>query len=261
MADDDVVEVLKHLISKIRHINSTELAGTTLIVFDWILTFSSEVELIWKVKWNAIKVLYLITRYFPLAFIPLDLLYIFTGAFSIRGCVAVYNTIMIMYIISLLTAEFIFTIRTVAVWEKDKRVAYILFGTFSTMCMVIPTLIGIHLSKTTQELNGFKEVQGQCSPISDKSYKFLVATFTVTAAYDTTILMFMVIRALSTSRWRIDSYLFKTVYGDGIAFYIYIFGVSLVNIIFIFNTSGFFLLLQASFHSILACRVVLYIWQ
>ncbi|KAF7759878.1 hypothetical protein Agabi119p4_11573 [Agaricus bisporus var. burnettii] len=238
------------------------VASTTLMVFDWILTFSSEVEFIWKAKWNIIKVLYLITRYLPLAFIPLDLSYVFTDSFTLLGCAAVYDTIIIMYIISLLTAEFIFTMRTVAVWGKDKHVAYILFATFATMCVVTPTLIGIHLKRTSQQLNGFREVQqGQCTPISDKSYKFLVATFTVTAAYDTTTLTFMVIRALSTSRWRVDSYLFRTVYGDGISFYIYIFGVSLVNIVFIFNMSSFFLLLQASFHSILACRVVLHIRQ
>lgn len=41
--------------------------------FDWILNFSSEVEMIWKAKWNLVKVLYLITRYLPLAIIPLDL--------------------------------------------------------------------------------------------------------------------------------------------------------------------------------------------
>ncbi|EKM75072.1 hypothetical protein AGABI1DRAFT_132609 [Agaricus bisporus var. burnettii JB137-S8] len=90
---------------------------------------------------------------------------------------------------------------------------------------------------STEGLVGFREfIQGQCTPISGKSYKFLVATFTFTAAYDTMILTFMVARAFSTSRWRVDSYLFKTIYGDGVAFYIYIFGVSLVNIIFIFTT-------------------------
>ncbi|XP_006457551.1 hypothetical protein AGABI2DRAFT_181715 [Agaricus bisporus var. bisporus H97] len=230
------------------------------MIFDWILNFTSEVESIWNTKWNVIKVLYLTTRYVPLAFIPLDLSYIFTPSLSVSGCIAVYDTITVLYIIGLLAAECIFTIRTVAVWGKDKHVTYILFATFSAMCIVIPTLIGINLSRTSQRLVGFREfIQGQCSPVSGKSYKFLVATFAFTAAYDTMILTFMVARAFSMSRWRVDSFLFKTVYGDGVAFYVYIFGVSLVNIIFIFTTNSFFLLLQASFHSILACRVVLHI--
>ncbi|KAF7776840.1 hypothetical protein Agabi119p4_5233 [Agaricus bisporus var. burnettii] len=224
-------------------------------IFDWFLNFTLEVESIWKAKWNVIKVVYLIARYLPLAFIPLDLFYIFTGSLSIPGCVGVYDAITVLYMVGLLAAE-------LAVWGKDKHVTYILFTTFGAMCIVIPTLIGINLSRTTRKfiaivlvyglsiatistegLVGFRDfIQGQCTPISGKSYKFLVATFTFTAAYDTMILTFMVARAFSTSRWRVDSYLFKTIYGDGVAFYIYIFGVSLVNIIFIFTTSSFFLL-------------------
>lgn len=44
----------------------------------------------------------------------------------------------------------IFTMRTVAVWGKDRHVAYILFATFATMCVVTPTLIGIHLKRTSR---------------------------------------------------------------------------------------------------------------
>lgn len=41
-------------------------------------------------------------------------------------------------------------------------------------------------TNSTEGLVGFREfIQGQCTPISGKSYKFLVATFTFTAAYDT----------------------------------------------------------------------------
>ncbi|EKM75067.1 hypothetical protein AGABI1DRAFT_132605 [Agaricus bisporus var. burnettii JB137-S8] len=293
MADTDVVEMLKRSMAESRHINSTErgsciqplmryvkLKSVLNIdkIFDWILNFTSEVESIWKTKWNVIKILYLTTRYVPLAFIPLDLSYIFTPSLSVSGCIAVYDTITVLYIIGLLAAECIFTIRTVAVWGKDKHVTYILFATFSAMCIVIPTLIGINLSRTSRRFidvifilfndppSRQKDWSGSESLSKDSarqfsgtSYKFLVATFAFTAAYDTMILTFMVARAFSMSRWRVDSFLFKTVYGDGVAFYIYIFGVSLVNIIFIFTTNSFFLLLQASFHSILACRVVLHI--
>lgn len=34
-------------------------------VFDWLLMFEMEYSLIWKAKWNATKILYLIVRYLP----------------------------------------------------------------------------------------------------------------------------------------------------------------------------------------------------
>jgi hypothetical protein len=148
------------------------------------------------------------------------------------------------------------------------------------MCISIPILVGINLSRTGRKFHlwpvkkiltsskkknnhlsaeglvGFtKFIQGQCNPDSGRSYKFLVATFTFTAAYDTSQssssshLMFqknliIEIKQLSScSCWSkgyqlviqlppplrfflqliyqftasktVDSHLFKTVYGDG----------------------------------------------
>ncbi|EIW75131.1 hypothetical protein CONPUDRAFT_77414 [Coniophora puteana RWD-64-598 SS2] len=44
-----------------RHLAST--AGYTLIVYDYFLTLSQEIEYIWGAKWTPAKVLYLINRY------------------------------------------------------------------------------------------------------------------------------------------------------------------------------------------------------
>ncbi|KAF7776839.1 hypothetical protein Agabi119p4_5232 [Agaricus bisporus var. burnettii] len=232
-------------VQTVTNIQYAELAGATLLAFDWILNFSSEVEMIWKAKWNLVKVLYLITRYLPLAIIPLDLFYI-SGYFFLPACVAVYDTVMALFVISLLSAQLIFTLRTVAVWGKEKRVTYILFGAFSFIVIAIPTLTGLTLKShrfVDVEVNSGKF----CLLRFEKSYGFLAATFVFVAAYDIVILIFMLTRRISVHQFSFplrslsttdhaqrDSRLLKRVYDDGIIFYVYIFGVSVANIIVIF---------------------------
>lgn len=41
------------------------VAASTLFLWDWMLTMRMEVDLVWKSKWNFMKVLYLLQRYLP----------------------------------------------------------------------------------------------------------------------------------------------------------------------------------------------------
>jgi hypothetical protein len=41
------------------------VAASTIFIWDYILTFGMEVDLVWKSKWNFMKGLYLFQRYLP----------------------------------------------------------------------------------------------------------------------------------------------------------------------------------------------------
>jgi len=41
------------------------VAASALFIWDYILTFGMEVDLVWKSKWNLMKGLYLFQRYLP----------------------------------------------------------------------------------------------------------------------------------------------------------------------------------------------------
>ena len=43
----------------------TTVAASMLFIWDYILTFGMEVDLVWKSKWNFMKALYLFQRYAP----------------------------------------------------------------------------------------------------------------------------------------------------------------------------------------------------
>jgi Family of unknown function (DUF6533) len=41
------------------------VVASTMFIWDYILTFRMEVDLVWKSKWNFMKGLYLFQRYLP----------------------------------------------------------------------------------------------------------------------------------------------------------------------------------------------------
>ncbi|KAG2135149.1 hypothetical protein DEU56DRAFT_913520 [Suillus clintonianus] len=51
------------LISYAHFIDYFEVASATVVVYDWALTFTQEVELIWRQRWSFMTVLYICVRY------------------------------------------------------------------------------------------------------------------------------------------------------------------------------------------------------
>lgn len=44
---------------------SLSVAASAVFVYDYLLTFPMEVELIWGSRWNAIKIIFIVQRYMP----------------------------------------------------------------------------------------------------------------------------------------------------------------------------------------------------
>ncbi|KZP31924.1 hypothetical protein FIBSPDRAFT_1023526 [Athelia psychrophila] len=81
------------------------------MIYDYILTFNSEVSLIWGEPWKSLKILFLLSRYLPFA----DTILIFLGLamgllFSAGSCIT----------------EYIFAVRTWAMWEFDRKIGTVL---------------------------------------------------------------------------------------------------------------------------------------
>jgi len=59
------------------------VAASALFIWDYILTFGMEIDLVWKSKWNLMKGLYLFQRYLPFIDTVWLVLYRQPDAFSI----------------------------------------------------------------------------------------------------------------------------------------------------------------------------------
>ncbi|KZP02301.1 hypothetical protein FIBSPDRAFT_977730, partial [Athelia psychrophila] len=82
-------------------------------VYDYILTFNSEVTLIWGEPWKLLKVLFLLSRYLPFA--DTTLFFLYYSASSQSECRALD-----------LGLDNIFAVRTWAMWEFDRKVGIVL---------------------------------------------------------------------------------------------------------------------------------------
>jgi hypothetical protein len=63
--------------------DSRSVVASTMLIWDYILTFRMEVDLVWKSKWNFVKGLYFFQRYLPFIDTPCLVLYRLSDAFSL----------------------------------------------------------------------------------------------------------------------------------------------------------------------------------
>ncbi|KJA24043.1 hypothetical protein HYPSUDRAFT_86311 [Hypholoma sublateritium FD-334 SS-4] len=55
-----------------RALNYVLSSTITLMVYDWILSFSDEIKYIWAAAWSLPKVLYIVSRYYPVVYITVQ---------------------------------------------------------------------------------------------------------------------------------------------------------------------------------------------
>ncbi|OAX31732.1 hypothetical protein K503DRAFT_54826 [Rhizopogon vinicolor AM-OR11-026] len=61
-------------ISLYREFSYFQAASLIVVVYDWVLTFGQEFELIWRQRWSIMSVLYLSIRYLAIPYIILSML-------------------------------------------------------------------------------------------------------------------------------------------------------------------------------------------
>ncbi|EKM75953.1 hypothetical protein AGABI1DRAFT_131675 [Agaricus bisporus var. burnettii JB137-S8] len=261
-----------------RNFNYATLAAFMAVYFDWLLTFDSEVKLIWNAQGLKMKILYLLTRYLSLLY-SLPCLYYRFGNATTSECKTLFEGIGSMFAVSAVCAALVVTIRTWAVWGMSKPMTYILFGTFAVTASLILGFFVVGSLKDTTHLEDPTGILVGCTP--DIGGLYLPASFVVHAAYDAIILLLMLIRAALLYRWGRNSRLFQALFRDGIMFYVYITGATIyiiwltgnsdspkfvvfaiTNVVLLFNQGyyeAFMLPIQAAIRSISACRIILHV--
>lgn len=232
------------------------------MALDWLLTFEMEVSLVWTAKWNTTKILYFLTRYLPFIDTSVVMYHQFGFALPISVCRTTYQYAAWMFVVGMACAELILTLRTWAVWEKDKRLSYFLPILFCTVWTAGFIIMGFYLRGTQHIASPLPQLFG-CI-VLDANH-ILSACYILLMVYDACILFLMVIRGISAFRSGGDSQFMRVVYSDGIIYYIYLFSLSFINTIIILKLPGDYVnlmvMMERVVHSVLACRVVLHIRQ
>ncbi|KAE9392240.1 hypothetical protein BT96DRAFT_979524 [Gymnopus androsaceus JB14] len=189
------IEILPHTV-----------ASTVLLVYDWMLMFPAELEVVWSAKLRPLNVIYIIQRYLPFVD-TIGVLYVVVFAKPIDPdtCRTLYDMSGWMYIIGIALTEVILTMRTWALWGQNIKLTIGLPIFF--LCCWVPNfyIMQRFLDTQTYMASPFPNQVG-CVILGGQPVLFLC-------------------------------WIILMIYEAGITYYIYLFVLSIVNVVVILSLS------------------------
>ncbi|OCB90911.1 hypothetical protein A7U60_g1821 [Sanghuangporus baumii] len=240
------LDLLPQVVSDTRTTNYLTLAAFVVFLYDMILTFPSELELVWKARWSAGNVLFVLNRY-PVFFISVFLLvYMFdydspyhvsslilgklTNMFASGSCV-ISNYVeawsMLVFIIPVQgeelrsnSAPFILTSSsdthsayTSAVGPKPKNLRFALFCAFVENRPIVKPILGCY------------------GILNEVSTSRTIPSWIALIVFDTVVFVLTLIRVDNIRRAKKDrSLLLNILFRDGIIFYVIMLASSVANL-------------------------------
>ncbi|KIP07082.1 hypothetical protein PHLGIDRAFT_432425 [Phlebiopsis gigantea 11061_1 CR5-6] len=249
-----------------RVIKSFHLISGCLAVYEYLITFAEERRLIWNSRWSATKVLFIVTRYGPFLDFAM-IIWELQAASNLNKaqCEFVYYGTGWHIFSGLLVAEVILLLRTWAVYERRRIVALGLSAWALVIWIPMGVCLGLFLCSI--KFGPFPDdyiIPGSnCNVVSGHG-KFLLVSWILLALFEIVILGLMLAKAIKMYRYTgRNSVVFKTIFRDGTIFYLYMFIITLANVILIhfappeqpdyFNLLS---VLERVIHSILTARML-----
>ncbi|KAF8148397.1 hypothetical protein B0H34DRAFT_262319 [Crassisporium funariophilum] len=243
-------------------VSSFDVAAASMFLWDYLLTFDMELQLVWLSRWNFVKVLYLVQRYMPFVdTVWLRVLHHHLGIrLSTTYCHVLADFSGGMFIVGFAASELLLTLRTWAVWNRSRRLAF-----------VLPILYigcwgcGFWFSYLFLSSLEFGEINhpGFIGCFITAANGILTGCWIVLIVWDALTLVLMIIPGVEAYRSRKHTRLYEVVYRDGVLYYVCLFGLSCVNIILIKTLPATYINLLSSLerclHSMLSSRVLLHI--
>ncbi|KAH8801220.1 hypothetical protein DL96DRAFT_1635636 [Flagelloscypha sp. PMI_526] len=280
-------EVVQEHIQAVNLTVKIEFAALTILIWDYLLTFNLELSLIWSKKFSVGIVLFLLTRYLPLADILVSIICIqLQDAGNSRdACPGPYAAIVWLDVVGIQIAEcklprissndahdsniVILVLRTWALYGQNK---WILTGLLTWQAASL-VYCGVANQGVIQSIAwGGPELPGipGCSILSADNLRGRIAgNYVGIVALETVILILTCIRAFCSTGaghgLSGGSLLFQIIHRDGLVFYFFILGTSVVNLVVLFTAPlqyfAVLIIFQRTMHSVATGRILLHIRQ
>ncbi|KAJ3565387.1 hypothetical protein NP233_g7663 [Leucocoprinus birnbaumii] len=181
------------------HMATVELSSLTIMAIELLSNLPLEILLVWKSRWNVLKVLYLLSRYIPFVYLTILLYHQFgSQGLEPHTCRALFKSFAGIFLFSAGVAELMLTIRTWVVWQHNKIMAYSLAVTFSAMWTAILMLTALGLETETIYGSSPPNSWGMgCYVDSNTSEAFIAASYILLAVFDLWNLIAMVSQGFS----------------------------------------------------------------
>jgi len=256
------------------------VATAALLIYDYFLTFDSEVSLVWPAPWGLGKILFLLTRYLPRIDTAIVLYHNLKPRLNPGACVLAYKGTGWMFVFDIAIAEVIMSLRTWAIWNKDRRVGIGLAILFCSMLTAACVLFSPFVKSLTFAPAPNPAIVG-CFMTGGNH--MLSAVYVLLTVFETSIFILTLLKGarirtpcekqsnvLVNFKCRIAlrygraSYVAATLYRDGIIYYFYLFVITISNIVALsmappVYATGILSLFQRGMHSLLAVRIILHL--
>jgi len=173
-------------------------------------------------------------------------------------CRLFYKAASLSFFFGTALVEIMLTLRTWAVWNKDRRLA-IGLPIFFLVCWG-PSL-GIIIAFTKSIIFGNETSRQRFGCLVVKGSHIIGVAWTLLLVYEAGIFLLMLIKAIQCYRSGGRSQLLHVVFGNGLLYYLYLFGFALANVIVSEVVPAhlrlIFISTERVIHAILGCRVIL----
>ncbi|KAI0342229.1 hypothetical protein BDW22DRAFT_1429098 [Trametopsis cervina] len=229
-----------------------------LLIYDYLLNVNKEVTLMWPMRFGFVKILFFLTRYMPFVDVTLVLYYQLKENITAQTCERLYTSAGWMIVIGISIAEAILVVRTWAIWGQGKRMACILAAVF-VVCLT-PVLVIEHIFLQSV---AFSPHPGRATPgcLLSGGSSIIAVSFAIVILFETFVLILTLIKGVQHYRWGGYRGVVAVFYRDGVLFYLYLLGMSVINLIVIVaaprDLADMLAILQRVLHSCLSARVLL----
>ncbi|KAG2152736.1 hypothetical protein DEU56DRAFT_957736 [Suillus clintonianus] len=191
-------------------------------IFDYCLTISQEIQLIWGRRWDATRVTFTLARYVTLAGAAMTTYAAVVDRSKYTSCATFNNVSYASHLISIIAAEGLLIFRTFAFWHQNKKLlAWLLV--LAAICIAgsvgVTKVVNILHPAPTMNTTGCVFASGKSSAIQ---YCFLIL-------YELVLMVLMIHKILNFYEGA-RSRIITTLYRDGMIYMTCIIMASIMNI-------------------------------
>lgn len=242
----------------------TEVLGSTLLVYDYIITLNDEIKYIWRSQRSVGKYLFLFVRYLPFLDVTISTARVFIlPPVSETACLWLYAIPGYALEFGVLAADVIVGLRTWAIWGRKLAHGILLLVTFLGIYSSGFYFIATALSLLHFSVSPFPSILQSCFLTSAASPSSLAAQYIQIVVYEAIVFVATLVKGIQHIMRGSTTSLFTVVYRDGLLFSGCLFALSLSQVLVIMNAPpdlAFSLVpIQRVMHAILPARVVLHL--
>ncbi|KAJ7216467.1 hypothetical protein GGX14DRAFT_562029 [Mycena pura] len=257
-ASENIV-LLASRLQTVRYVHVMNLALLASL-FDYSLTLSAEISLMWHSKWAPSKILFFLSRYSPAFDVPVLLYYSMVSDISFTHCSQLFAASSWGTVFGIAVAEAILVLRTYALSGR-KRSVFIIFTAFWAIGISASVvLIALFLSSVSYGPPPSPSIPG-CFLVEGSDI-YAGISFFIVLLNDTIIMAYTLWLGFTNYRHMNNPFI-VTLYRDGVTYYLFLCAISAVNVAILLKErmpiAQICNALLRVLHSILSARILLHV--